>query len=297
MLWRGFGQATSAATCIAAAVQASISCLFLASGILCVCKCHCRGFRTLLWTIHDVGHPPFHASGNFCRPVGKTSLGKTTLYRLRDYGAPASWVRLVMYVASVSAPVRDLDLLELFCGQGMLHKSAKLLGLASAGMDRELNPKLHDLLTTRGLLHAILAVLRLRVNSLLFLGIPCSSWVWLNRGTSKRSKSNPLGDTSIPSVATTSQLTSRCALLIMTAVARGSCWLLEQPSSSLLPHHPRMAQLLHLSRDLVFERPANTLSCVRVFPHADVLFSGQLCFALTKVTRGSCHRSDSPASS
>ena len=201
-----------------------------------------------------------------------------------------------MYVASVSAPVRDLDLLELFCGQGMLHKSAKLLGLASAGMDRELNPKLHDLLTTRGLLHAIRAVLRLRVNSLLFLGIPCSSWVWMNRGTSKRSRTNPLGDTTVPSVAATNQLTSRCTLLVMTAVARGACWLLEQPASSLLPHHPRMAQLVHLSRDLVFEKTTNTITCVCVFPRAKCLFSCHLCFAMTKVSEESCHGSNSPAS-
>jgi hypothetical protein len=201
---------------------------------------------------------------NLGRPVGKTALGKTTLYRLRDYGVPASWVRLVMYVASVAAPVRDLDLLELFAGQGMLHKSAKLLGLASMGMDKELNPKHHDLLTTTGLMHAIRAVLRLRVNSLLFLGIPCSSWVWMNRGTSKRSKSNPLGDSSVPSVDTTNRLTSRCVLLIMTAIARGATWLLEQPASSLLPHHPRVEQLRQLGRGLVSKTPTNTVHLVCV---------------------------------
>ena len=43
------------------------------------------------------------------------------------------------------------------------------------------------------MLKALQHVLRLREGSLIHCGPPCSSWVWINRGTSGRSTSNPEG--------------------------------------------------------------------------------------------------------
>ena len=45
-----------------------------------------------------------------------------------------------------------------------------------------------------GLCQAVLYVLKAKPNALAFGGPPCSSFVWLNVATSKRSKSRPLGD-------------------------------------------------------------------------------------------------------
>lgn len=46
----------------------------------------------------------------------------------------------------------------------------------------------------RGLCRATLQVLRLEPGGLLTAGLPCCSFVFLNRSTSKRSRSRPLGD-------------------------------------------------------------------------------------------------------
>lgn len=46
-----------------------------------------------------------------------------------------------------------------------------------------------------GMLKPVQHVLRLKPGGLLHAGPPCSSWVWLNRGTSKRSDTNPEGNT------------------------------------------------------------------------------------------------------
>ena len=180
----------------------------------------------------------------------RRALSKTTLHNLARFGAPASFVLIVNYVLAVAQPRRELDLLEICCGKGALFKSAKLLGLQAEGMDVTINPQQHNLLSTEGFLHAVKGVLRLRRNSLLWGGLPCSTWVWINRGTSQRSRSNPLGNRSIPSVASANELVSRFSLLVLLAVARGAAWLVEQPSTSLLPLHPRIANVLQLGPEL-----------------------------------------------
>jgi hypothetical protein len=111
-----------------------------------------------------------------------------------------------------------------------------------------IDPQRHNLLSTEGLLHAIKGVLRLRQRGLLWGGVPCSSFVWINRGTSRRSRANPLGDVSVASVSTSNTIVSRFALLVLLGVSRGATWLVEQPSSSLLPWHPRIADITLLGR-------------------------------------------------
>lgn len=53
----------------------------------------------------------------------------------------------------------------------------------------------------RGFMKLIQLALRARGDSLLHCGPPCSSWVWVNRGTSLRSKDSPEGDMDVASVA------------------------------------------------------------------------------------------------
>lgn len=51
-----------------------------------------------------------------------------------------------------------------------------------------------------GLLTAVQQILRVREDGLIHGGPPCSSFTWLNRGTSKRCTEQPSGDVSQPSV-------------------------------------------------------------------------------------------------
>jgi hypothetical protein len=48
--------------------------------------------------------------------------------------------------------------------------------------------------TRPGFLVAILMVLQVREDGLILAGLPCSSYVFMNLGTSKRSLLNPFGD-------------------------------------------------------------------------------------------------------
>lgn len=108
-----------------------------------------------------------------------------------------------------------------------------------------------DITTDLGLLRGIKLVLRLRVSGLLWSGTPCSSWTFLNRGTSKRCHGAPLGDVGCPSVASSNLVVTRMALLCMLAAARSVTWTMEQPGSSLMPEHPRLRHLRELGRQLL----------------------------------------------
>ena len=50
-----------------------------------------------------------------------------------------------------------------------------------------------DLQSSTGLLGAIQAARRIVRGGLLWIGIPCASWVWMSRGSTKRSQLNPRG--------------------------------------------------------------------------------------------------------
>ena len=60
----------------------------------------------------------------------------------------------------------------------------------------------------------------------------------MSRGSTGRSKSDPLGFTSVECVAAQNRLVKRVVLLLRFVVCMGLFWILEQPTSSILQDHP-----------------------------------------------------------
>ena len=52
-----------------------------------------------------------------------------------------------------------------------------------------------------GFVSAVRSILKMKPQSLATIGMPCSSFVFLNAGTSKRSTDTPLGRESLPYIA------------------------------------------------------------------------------------------------
>eukprot|EP00971_Amphidinium_carterae_P043524 856384-Amphidinium_carterae.1 len=100
-----------------------------------------------------------------------------------------------------------------------------------------------DFISARGFAAVLALTLRLRKSSVFFSAPVCSSWVWINRATNKRSCSSPLGDVSVESVAKGNKMVSNLAGLCWLLAARGICFVIEQPQSSLLEHHPKWQRL------------------------------------------------------
>ena len=89
-------------------------------------------------------------------------------------------------------------------------------------------------------------LLRVQRGGLFFSGLPCSSHVWISRGTSGRSSENPKGNDS-PMTRKGNLLTCRYALMVLVAVARAVWWLCEQPVSSLATKLPYLDWVMNLN--------------------------------------------------
>ena len=70
-----------------------------------------------------------------------------------------------------------LACLELFAGGAAVTRAFRIKGFSAQPYDVERCSRTEDMLTVRGFLHAVRLTLRLQPGSLLYSGIPCSSWV------------------------------------------------------------------------------------------------------------------------
>ena len=95
---------------------------------------------------------------------------------------------------------------------------------------------------------ALQYLLRVSRGGLMWAGLPCSSHVWISRGSSGRSISCPRGDTSKKITRVGNEQACRWALMVLVCIARGVWWCCEQPSSSLVPSLHYVKWILHLNR-------------------------------------------------
>ena len=74
----------------------------------------------------------------------------------------------------------------------------------------------------------------MKKGGLAVFGPPCSSWVWISRSKSKRSKANPAGDGDAHFVSEGNKIADVLAIALRFLTRRSVFWLVEQPQSSLL---------------------------------------------------------------
>ena len=101
----------------------------------------------------------------------------------------------------------------------------------------------HDILSVRGMVRAISCTLSVAVAGVFWSGLPCSSLIWLNRGTSKRSKWAPFGNQNNPKVDASNAMTLRWILCALVAITRRVVVIVEQPTSSILTSMPHFLYL------------------------------------------------------
>ena len=126
-----------------------------------------------------------------------------TLARLSLMGAPVVLLRLWTAVCSRPELRRalrtQLDYTEFFSGDAELSSAMIHAGLHVASFDSRLQIGAHaagcmDFLSDHGFLNAVVACGQLAGGAAgAWLAPPCGTWVWINRGTSRRSRACPLG--------------------------------------------------------------------------------------------------------
>lgn len=162
--------------------------------------------------------------------------------RLTACGAPSVLFDVLAYLHKTCKIDRNLHMVEFFSGVGNLHREFDRDGLRTVHFELAEGPDM-DLLSTTGLLKAVKACLRLRPGGLAWFGTPCSSFVWVNRFTSGRTLSEPLGNVGLRYVQQANQLAGTTALLAMLVSCQHCFFAIEQPASSLLEAHPRVKAL------------------------------------------------------
>ncbi len=140
--------------------------------------------------------------------------------------------------------VRTKQFCELFCGHGGLVTSAIALGLRSDWFDSDLGGESMNLLTVVGFANAVSMCLRLQRGAVCWLGVPCSSFVFLSRGHTRRTQKKPLGNVARRDVAPANALAECVAFLIRLLVRRHVFFIVEQPASSLLWKLPALAAVV-----------------------------------------------------
>lgn len=117
------------------------------------------------------------------------------------------------------------------------------LGLVTAAFDSAIDLDM-DFMSPMGLLLAVQLLRRCKPGSVIWLGPPCSTWVFMSRSTTGRRASTPLGSSRRAHEANT--LVERMCAILYFAHSQGLSFIIEQPSSSLMNRHPVFQRLLEL---------------------------------------------------
>lgn len=89
--------------------------------------------------------------------------------------------------------VRDLDSVELFSGDQAITNAFLQKGLMAAPFDRK-HGEHQNIVSEEGFRQATGLVMRLRPGGALWGAPVCSSWVWISRSSTGRSKKRPEGN-------------------------------------------------------------------------------------------------------
>jgi len=122
------------------------------------------------------------------------------------------------------------------------------LGFVGMSIDIAYDEMLFDILTPLGFCIMLAAVWRLRRHGVLLLAPPCSSWVWMSMGSSKRRKQSEdgaaadlwKGDPENHRIKSQNRFISRIACVIELCRRRKVHHILEQPKTSLMFEHLRL---------------------------------------------------------
>jgi hypothetical protein len=161
---------------------------------------------------------------------------------------------LVREAAVTWQPSRKLsEFLEFFAGDGNLSSAMERAGVPTKAFDvRYTTPDagMQNLMTSKGLRYAFVSIIFTTKDADVWAGIVCSSWVWVSRGTTKRSNDATMiwGDEQIPSVRLGNSLATRVVGLCLFTSTTDGRWCVEQPISSLLWLFPPFARLLSFAQ-------------------------------------------------
>ncbi len=139
-------------------------------------------------------------------------------------------------------PDGGLDFCEVFAGTGAVHRGLLAHGLRGRAIDLSYDEG-HNVLKPEGLLLVLSTILDLKPGAILWAAPPCSSWIFMSRGSTGRHK-EVQGYTWLPKVVVATALVERLVLALELATLRGAHWIVEQPGNTVMWEYPAMRDCL-----------------------------------------------------
>ena len=96
---------------------------------------------------------------------------------------------------------QTLDHVEFFAGFGNVTRAFRDAGLSALSYELKQDRTYQNILTDPGFIAAMVYILKLKPGACMLAAPVCSSWVTINRGTSMRSTTTPLGREALDYVA------------------------------------------------------------------------------------------------
>jgi hypothetical protein len=149
------------------------------------------------------------------------------------HGWILTWLLPIANLLVSADTIQDLDGVEFFSGCEAVTRGMTSHGCVCMPFDRVIDPML-NMNSDAGFAHAVELVLRLRPGSLIWGAPPCSSFVFMSRGTTLRSQDNPLGNVEHRGVRHANMVVARLVMLLMLGLLRGCQFCVEQPGTSLM---------------------------------------------------------------
>ena len=155
---------------------------------------------------------------------------------------------MVNVVGNSDAP--DLLHVDWFAGIAGIHRACVAGKIPSVALDVKYDGRWQNFTGNEGVVTSFSIMRRLRKRGGNHWGTVCSSWVKLNKATSRRYPECPLGVAPRPDyVIDANKMVSLMAVFWLWSIARGCITILEQPSTSLMRYHPRMKQVKRVLGD------------------------------------------------
>jgi len=189
---------------------------------------------------------------NIKRPSGTMSRKEEIVNGLLRIGAPLVVIALVIQLASVPGieMTPNVDFAEFYAGMHEVTRAQRQAGRRAVAYEINIAGDYMNILSNVGF--ALALHLMCRLNNVVVpvaanLHAPvCSSWIFLSRGTTRRSLAFPAGDPRCKIVQEGNQMLARTMSLIMLSSALGLLWILEQPVTSLFQAHAGFQRFLKI---------------------------------------------------
>ena len=152
------------------------------------------------------------------------------------------WNDASAIVAALMRP-RRMHFLDSFCGTGRMTLALKIRGFIGYSYDLESSSS-QNILSDIGFAILLTWLLDIVSGGVFWCGVVCSTWVFMSRGHTLRTRDNPKGDIRRSDVRMANIMADRSAFMCELCSLRNVFWVVEQPSSSIFFHYTAFRNVL-----------------------------------------------------